>query len=139
MENTGNRWAGVSDEAAGRMVKALFDTNILIDYLNGVQDAKAELALYQDKAISIITWMEVQVGTEPQEQAKVDNFLSGFTILPLDAPVSVRAVALRKQTNIKLPDAIIWASAQVGNRLLVTRDSRDFLATHPGVRVPYLI
>ena len=139
MENQENRWAGVPDEAAGRVVKALFDTNILIDYLNGVQDAKAELALYQDKAISIITWMEVQIGTEPQEQAKVDSFLLRFTILAIDGPVSVRAVVLRKQSNIKLPDAIIWASAQVGNRLLVTRNSRDFLATHPGVRVPYLI
>ena len=73
------------------MVKALFDTNILIDYLNGVQDAKAELALYQDKAISIITWMEVQVGTEPQEQAKVDNFLLGFMILQVDVPVGFSA------------------------------------------------
>jgi predicted nucleic acid-binding protein len=44
-------------------VKALFDTNVLIDYLSGVKAAKAELAKYSDKAISMITWMEIQVGT----------------------------------------------------------------------------
>lgn len=121
------------------MVKALFDTNILVDYLNGIQNAKAELALYPDKAISSITWMEVQIGTSLQEQATIDRFLLGFAILPINAPVSDRAVALRKAKNIKLPDAIIWATAQVDNRLLVTRNSKDFSAAHPGVRIPYVL
>ena len=44
------------------MVSALFDTNILIDYLNGVEAARTELGRYSDKAISLITWMEVMVG-----------------------------------------------------------------------------
>ncbi len=119
------------------MVKALFDTNILIDFLNGVEAAKTELALYRDKAISIITWMEVQVGTTEPEQTSVDRFLSGFTLLAIDEGVAQRAVVLRKGVNIKLPDAIIWATAQVGGRLLVTRNSKDFAAKHPGVRIPY--
>jgi predicted nucleic acid-binding protein len=119
------------------MVKALFDTNILIDFLSGVEAAKAELELYRDKSISIITWMEVQVGTTPLEQTLVDGFLSGFTLLAIDANVAQRAVVLRKEVNIKLPDAIIWATAQVDGRLLVTRNSKDFAATHPGVRIPY--
>ena len=120
-------------------MKALFDTNILIDYLNGISEAKTELALYKDKAISIITWMEVQVGTEPEEQVQVDNFLLEFAIFSVDTQVSVQAVALRKQKNIKLPDAIIWATAQVSHRLLVTRNSKDFTAAHPGVRIPYVL
>ncbi len=45
------------------MVKVLLDTNILIDYLNGVKSAKIELERFEDKAISVITWMEVMVGT----------------------------------------------------------------------------
>ena len=120
-------------------MKALFDTNILIDYLNGISEAKSELALYKDKAISIITWMEVQVGTEPEEQVQVDNFLLEFAILSVDTQVSVQAVALRKQKSINLPDAIIWATAQVSHRLLVTRNSKDFTAAHPGVRIPYVL
>lgn len=119
-------------------MKALFDTNILIDYLNGIQAAKAELALYSDKAISIITWMEIQVGTAPHDQALVDGFLAGFVIVFIDTAVSKQAVATRKKRSIKLPDAIIWATAQVGNRILVTRNSKDFPGTHPGVRIPYV-
>jgi predicted nucleic acid-binding protein len=38
---------------------------------------------------------------------------------------------------MKLPDAIIWAAAQSEDRILVTRNTRDFPAEDPGVRVPY--
>jgi predicted nucleic acid-binding protein len=38
------------------MVKALFDTNILVDYLNAVPEARKELQRYTEKAVSIITW-----------------------------------------------------------------------------------
>lgn len=37
------------------MVKALFDTNVLIDYLNAVPAARAELRRYTEKAVSIVT------------------------------------------------------------------------------------
>ena len=47
------------------MVKALFDTNILIDFLHEVAAARDELHRYEDKAISIITWMEVLIGAPP--------------------------------------------------------------------------
>ena len=123
-------------------MKALLDTNILIDYLSGIQAAKAELALYPDKAISVITWMEIQVGVDTGaegDQTVIDQFLSKFTVVPIDMAVSARAVALRQKTRIKLPDAIIWATAQVENRLLITRNSKDFPAKHPGVRIPYSV
>ena len=48
------------------MVKALFDTNILVDYLNAVPEARTELQRYTEKAVSIITWMEVMVGADAQ-------------------------------------------------------------------------
>lgn len=120
-------------------MKALFDTNILVDHLSGIAAAKAEIALYDDKAISIITWMEVQIGADETDQAAVDRFLDKFTLLPLDARVSARAVALHRQRRIKLPDAIIWATALVEDRLLVTRNVKDFPAAHPSVRIPYSV
>ena len=43
-------------------MKALFDTNILIDYLNGRDEAQRELAAYRQRLISIVTWMEVLAG-----------------------------------------------------------------------------
>lgn len=121
------------------MVSALFDTNILIDYLNGIEQAKTELDRYSDKAISLITWMEVMVGATPDTEGIMRDFLSGFVNLPIDEPVAGVAVALRKKHKINLPDAIVWATAQVHGRLLVTRNTKDFLSDEPGIRVPYRI
>ena len=122
------------------MVKAVFDTNILIDYLNGIPAAKTELDRYtgkDDKAISVITWMEVLVGTTPETDNATRGFLAGFQSLPIDALVASRSVEIRKSHKIKLPDAIVWATAQVHDRILVTRNTKDFAADEPGVRVPY--
>jgi len=49
-------------------MKALFDTNILIDYLNGIGVARSELALYEQPMISSITWMEVMVGASGADE-----------------------------------------------------------------------
>jgi predicted nucleic acid-binding protein len=119
------------------MVKLLFDTNILIDYLNGVDQAKAELDLHTDKAISLVTWMEVMVGANAATEFVVKSFLGEFTSLPIDENVAILAVRLRKTHKIKLPDAIIWATAQANSRILVTRNTKDFDAGTPGIRIPY--
>lgn len=119
------------------MVRALFDTNILIDFLRGVQAAREELARYDDKAISVVTWMEVIAGAPAEAERRTRMFLDGFGLVGLDAPVAERAVALRRQHRLKLPDAIVWASAQVRAMLLVTRDTKGFPADDPGVRMPY--
>jgi predicted nucleic acid-binding protein len=121
------------------MVSALFDTNILIDYLNGIEQAKAELDRYSNKAISIITWMEVMVGSTPETDAIVRGFLSTFVHLPVDEKVSNVAVTLRKKYKIKLPDAIVWATAQANGHILVTRNIKDFSPDEPGVRIPYSV
>lgn len=121
------------------MVKLLFDTNILVDYLNAVTQAKVELELYSEKAISAITWMEVMVGTTPKTEAGTRAFLATFERLSVDEDVCELAVALRKQHKIKLPDAIVWSTAQVHNLQLVTRNTKDFDRAAPGIRVPYEI
>ena len=115
----------------------LFDTNILIDYLNGVKQARTELERYSDKAISLITWMEVMVGAASETEEATRRFLSGFINLPIDDQVSNVAVILRKNHKIKLPDAIVWATAQVNKRIFITRNTKDFLPDEPGIRVPY--
>lgn len=121
------------------MVKALFDTNILIDHLNSIPAARAELAGYKDKAISIITWIEVLVGAKPGTEAATRHFLDRFDIVELDEQVAERAVELRKQHRLKLPDAVIWGSAQVHAMLLVTRNTKDFPHADPGIRLPYTL
>jgi predicted nucleic acid-binding protein len=119
------------------MVKAVFDTDILIDFLTGRTEARDEIARFDAPAISIVTWMEVMVGATDAGAAETRAWLSTFTVIGLDQAVAEGAVALRRRHRLKLPDAIVWASARTSGALLVTRDLRGFPADDPGVRVPY--
>ena len=94
---------------------------------------------YQEKAISVITWMEVMAGAPAVAERQTRDFLGGFGLVDLDEKVAERAVTLRREHRIKLPDAIVWASAQVRAMLLVTRDTKGFPAGDPGVRMPYRV
>lgn len=123
------------------MVRALFDTNILIDHLNHVSAARAELSRHGPPSISIVTWIEVMVGASANTDTDTGTraFLNRFSVVPLDHQIAERAVELRRMHKIKLPDAIIWATAQVHAMLLVTRNARDFPPNDPGIRAPYRI
>jgi hypothetical protein len=121
------------------VVKAVIDTNILVDYLRGIASAATELARYKRPAISVISWIEVMGGTTAQTEKAARAFLQTFDLLEIDAKIAEQAVILRKTRRIKLPDAVIWATAQVHQSLLVSRNTRDFDPQDPGVRVPYTI
>ncbi len=118
-------------------MKALIDTNILIDYLNGIDAAREEIGRYETPLISTITWMEVMVGAAGDEQASIRSFLSRFTQIGIDAEVAEIAVVIRREHKIRLPDAIIWASAKRESALLVSRNTKDFPVDLPDVRAPY--
>ena len=119
-------------------MKALFDTNILIDYLAGIGDSKAEIERHPVRLVSIVTWMEILAGARhADEEDVIEVFLRDFTLVPLTRPIARGAIDLRRSRRIRLPDAIIWASARAESALLVTRNTRDFPADEPGVRVPY--
>lgn len=120
-------------------MKALFDTNILIDYLSGIDLARDEIARHDVAMISAITWMEVMAGAKPAEEHTLRPFLNQFRIVAVDEVVMEAAVAIRREHGVKLPDAIIWASARCEYALLVTRDQKAFPAILPDVRVPYQV
>jgi hypothetical protein len=119
-------------------MKALFDTNILIDYLAGRPEAEAELARHRDRLISIVTWMEVLAGARSEaEEDVIDMFLRDFRVVEVSRLIAREATARRRARRTRLPDAIIWATAQAESALLVTRNTRDFPESEPGVRMPY--
>jgi len=121
-------------------LNAVVDTNILIDYLIGVSAAKAELGRYDVVSISHMTWMEVMAGTDPgDDERRVRGFLRRYTLCPIDADIGESAVQLRRAHRIRLPDAIIWATAKQLGQLFVTRNSKDFPASDPGIRIPYTL
>jgi predicted nucleic acid-binding protein len=118
---------------------AVFDTNIVIDALNGVQAADAEYDRYERVFISLITWMETLVGATADEEQVRDFLNSRFEIVPLDESVAETAIAIRRNRRLRLPDAIILATAQVHAAELVTRNTRDFDPSWGGIRVPYTL
>jgi hypothetical protein len=91
------------------------------------------------RAISTITAIEVLAGAADQEWRAVRALLDDFDELPLDAAVRDEVARLRRDTRLKLPDAIIWATARVHRLPLVTRNSRDFPAGDPQVIIPYAL
>lgn len=115
-----------------------FDTNILIDYLNGDRRAEREFSQYDRLSISLISWMEVLVGAESRdEEVQIKTFLSQFQILEISRNIAEMSVNLRKLHKMRLPDAIIWASAKELNAPLITRNAKDFPRKDPSVKIPY--
>jgi predicted nucleic acid-binding protein len=123
-----------------RAMRAVFDTNCLIDYLNGRAEAKVEFDLYEEKIISVVTFMEVMVGAKsPEEREILHAFLQTFSMKELTRSVANLAITLRQQHRLKLPDAIVYATARDVGCNLVTRNTKDFPASWPDVRLPYLL
>ena len=119
-------------------IEAVFDTKILIDYLTGRDEAQQEFDRYTRRGISIVTWMELQIGSRTDDEADViDLFLREFRVIEITRQVARRAAEIRRSTRVRLPDAIIWATAQTESAQLVTRNTKDFPANDPGVRIPY--
>jgi predicted nucleic acid-binding protein len=119
-------------------VRALFDTNILVDCLNGVDSAVEELGRYQHVAVSRIAWIEFLVGAKAADmESRRRSLLNDFQLLEIDEAVSEESVLLRRRLRLKLADAIILATARVHGMLLVTRNDRDFSRDDPDIRIPY--
>jgi predicted nucleic acid-binding protein len=121
-------------------MKAVFDTNILIDYLNGVDAAKVAIERPAERYVSIVTWMEVLAGARDEaEEDVIEMFLRDFRVVDLTREVARDAVAIRRARRIRLPDAIVWASARTVSAVLMTRNTKDFPANEPSLRVPYTV
>jgi predicted nucleic acid-binding protein len=119
-------------------VKVLVDSCILIDFLSGREAARQYLSGLAGAAISLITWMEVIAGAAtPEEEASIRAFLAAFEVLPVDQAVAEESVILRRTRRLKLPDAIIYATARAHGRSLATRNTRDFTEHEADVIVPY--
>lgn len=119
-----------------------FDTNIIIDALLDVEVAIAELehaaAGGEPLWVSRMVWVEILSKGSPEEIRSAKNYLARFSTDELDEEIAVLAGALRcERPRLRSPDAIILATAQLRGRILVTRNTKDFSAEMPGVRIPY--
>ena len=121
-------------------MKAVLDSDVLIDYLQGLPQAAEELARYRQPLYSVITFMELHCGARTKEQrVAVDVLLATMARVELSDAIARRAVDLRQSLRLKLPEAVVLASAEVEGCILVTRNARDFPQGDPRVRFPYVI
>ena len=120
------------------------DANILIDALLGHPPAHAELRRIIDSGsgmwISRMAWIEALSKGSESVAREARLFLERFRMDEIDEEIASRAAALRRdRPRLKSPDAIILATAQLRGRILVTRNTKDFPAGMPGIRVPYIL
>ena len=119
-------------------MKALIDSDVLIDYLQGVNEAKIEIGRYSDPLYSVISWMEIMCGAETDMERKAaETLFASMQQIELSHKIAEIAVNERKKQGLKLPDAIILASADSEGCILVTRNTKDFDKSDPRVRFPY--
>jgi predicted nucleic acid-binding protein len=119
-----------------------FDANIIIDAIGGYRPALDELrrGVREPSWISRVVWIEVLSKGDDAMVRGALEFFTMFAIDEIDEKIAMRAARLRRsRPSLKSPDAIILATAQERGRILVTRNTRDFPATMPGVRVPYTL
>ena len=123
-------------------MKGVFDSDIVIDYLNEDERASGTLAAYDERVVSRVTWMEVLVRTaDAAEEARIRSALGRFRVVELTPAIAERAIQLRRNhtPKLKLPDAIIYATAKEEACHLFTRNTRDFSSSASDVTVPYTI
>ncbi|QJQ32505.1 type II toxin-antitoxin system VapC family toxin [Sphingomonas lacunae] len=121
------------------MSAPFFDTNILIDWLKDDRRATSELSRYKKHRISRIVWTELLAGVPLEERATLQQALSAFEVVEIDARIATAAADIRYRARMKLMDAYILATAQVNGSILITRNTKDFPAEMPGIRVPYTL
>ena len=106
----------------------LLDTNAVLDFMGNKLSMNAHKRLSEiiDTEInfSIINKIEL-LGFSNVEQDIVD-FVNYANILPLNDDVVEKTIDIRKMFRIKLPDAIIAATAIVYNMTVVTFNTSDF-------------
>ena len=116
-----------------------FDSNIVIDWLNRIPQAKAEISRYPRHRISRIVWTEILAGEALENRETIRDLIAPFEVVELDARISAAAADIRHRSRMKLMDAFVLASAQVNGAILITRNTKDFPAAMPGIRVPYTL
>jgi len=121
-------------------MKTILDSDVLIDYLQGLPPAREEMARYRQPHYSMNSFIELHGGARDAGEARaVEALLASLARVKLTDEVARRAVELRRDLQLKLPDAMVLASAEVEGCILVTRNTRDFPKDDPRVRFPYAV
>jgi predicted nucleic acid-binding protein len=111
---------------------SLLDSNIAIYLIKGGLDYEVEQKLrnatLNGSNLSVITKIEILGFAFPTNeiQAKTERFIINSNILPLNDEIVEKTIEIRRIYKIKLPDALIAATAIVFDLTLVSRNDKDF-------------
>jgi hypothetical protein len=114
-------------------LKYLWDTNTVIYYLRKSftetgQELMNNIINSNQPAISSITEIELlcwKTATE-NDMAVLNSFISDSIIFELEAEIKLKTIEIRKTYDLKLPDAIIAATAILTDLTLISNDRRGF-------------
>jgi predicted nucleic acid-binding protein len=99
------------------------DTNAVLYMFSGRLQVPLEPEEY---VVSIITEIELLSfpALTPATEAEIRAFLSDVDLIELTPEIKERAILVRRRHRLKLPDAIIAATAMEMDAELVTNDAR---------------
>ncbi len=116
-------------------IQYLIDSNALIDYLG--QKLPANGMVFMNRIVdavpnvSVITKIEVLgFNTSDENYKLLADFMNDSTILDLSGNVVDECIDIRRKYKIRLPDAIIAATAHVYDMVLISRNISDFRNIH---------
>ena len=111
----------------------LLDTNAAIYYFKNSLPEKGKSFLLsalsgEQVAISFVSEIEMLAYTDitPSEEAAARILILWVNVLWIDEAIVGEAISIRKQTKLKLPDALIAATALVNKLELITSNIQDF-------------
>lgn len=109
--------------------KYLIDSNILIKFEGRLlpEKAQAYVANIIDEDFNISVIIEIEVLGHHSATKEVEEFIGLANLFEIDKAIRTATIQLRKQYKIKLPDAIIAATALTHGFTLVTQNEKDFV------------
>jgi len=99
----------------------LFDTNILIYLLNNRLAENLPSGRYGYSVITEIELLSFPALTATDAQI-INSYLSNIVLMNLTEAIKQKTISLRRAYRIKLPDAIIAATAIEAGAVLLTND-----------------